>query len=183
MADVIHRTTLEYRGSVHTPDFPEPEWKHEPDLSAVASVPSIYWKAPADWEAPSAGPVPMTQPERDVVDANIATAVADAGSTEADTGVATSNDGWWQTVRELVENTVKTHNKLANRVREVERALNDVKNTSGGSDNIRAAIPLPSVDVIGEGPAPGTFTRLQNNVKANEIADLRQDLQNKEGQI
>jgi len=67
--NVIHRRTLEYRTSVHTPDHPESEWKHGPDLSAVAVVPSRYWKAPADWDAPGAGPVQMTQQEKDAVDA------------------------------------------------------------------------------------------------------------------
>ena len=69
MADVIHRTTLEFRPSVNTPDFPEPTWKRRPVMTGVAGVPRKYWKAPPDWDAVDAGPVEMTQGEKDVVDA------------------------------------------------------------------------------------------------------------------
>lgn len=63
--NVIHRTTLRYLASVNTPDYPEPTWKWSPDMSAVAGVSPIYWK----WDAVAERPVPMTQGERDVVDA------------------------------------------------------------------------------------------------------------------
>lgn len=78
MADVIHRTTLEFRPSVNTLEFPEPTWKHNPSMSAVASVPSRYWKAPADWNPVGAGPVEMTPGEKATVDANALTARRDA---------------------------------------------------------------------------------------------------------
>lgn len=68
MANVIHRTTLEFRPSVNEPDFPEPTWKWNPEMSGVAGVPSHYWKAPADWNAAGAGPVEMSQAEKDAVD-------------------------------------------------------------------------------------------------------------------
>lgn len=71
MANVIHRTTLEYRRSASESDHPEPAWKHNPDMSAVAAVPPRYWKAPPDWDAPSAGPLEMTQAEKDAADAAI----------------------------------------------------------------------------------------------------------------
>lgn len=78
MANVIHRTALTYLASVNTPDYPEPTWKHEPSMSAVAGVPSRYWKAPADWNAAGAGPVEMTQGEKDSVDAALLTAARDS---------------------------------------------------------------------------------------------------------
>ncbi len=44
MADVLHRTTKEFRKSVHTPNFPTASWIINPDLSAVASLPVRHWK-------------------------------------------------------------------------------------------------------------------------------------------
>ena len=44
MANVINRTTLEYRTSVNTPDFPTENWIINPDLSNLVNVPSKYWK-------------------------------------------------------------------------------------------------------------------------------------------
>lgn len=78
MADVIHRTTLEFRPSVNTPDFPEPTWKHNPSMAAVAGVPSRYWKAPANWDAVGAGPVEMSAGEKTTADATILSAARDA---------------------------------------------------------------------------------------------------------
>lgn len=68
MSNVIHRTTLEYRHSANEPDFLEPTWKWDPNMSAVAGVPQKYWKAPADWNAIGAGPVEMTAVEKAAVD-------------------------------------------------------------------------------------------------------------------
>ena len=44
MASVIHRTTNEYRDSVNTPDFLDPPWLINPDVSALSAVPRKYWK-------------------------------------------------------------------------------------------------------------------------------------------
>lgn len=84
MADVINRTTLEFRPSANTPDFPEPTWKHNPDMSAVAGVPRQYWKAPADWDAVGAGPVEMSAGEKAAVDAASLTASRDAATAQID---------------------------------------------------------------------------------------------------
>lgn len=70
MADVIHRTTLEFNPSANSPDFPEPTWKWRPDMTAVSGVPRKHWKAPADWDAVGAGPVEMTAGEKATADAN-----------------------------------------------------------------------------------------------------------------
>lgn len=80
MANVIHRTTLEFLRSVNDPNFPEPVWKHNPNMSAVEGVPQIYWKAPADWDAAGAGPVEMTTPEKAGVDAAILAAARDGAA-------------------------------------------------------------------------------------------------------
>ena len=63
MASVIHRTTLEYRTSVNTPDFPTNTWIINPDLSAVQNVPIKYWKCVGD------AILEMSQSEKDEVDA------------------------------------------------------------------------------------------------------------------
>ncbi len=84
MADVIHRTTLEFRRSVNEPDFPEPTWKHSPDMSAVAGIAPQYWKAPPDWDAANAGPLEMSQAEKDVVDAAALNASRDSTAAELD---------------------------------------------------------------------------------------------------
>lgn len=64
MANVIHRTTLQYLKSVNTPDYPESDWIRNPDMSLVAQVPQKYWKIDGEQVKP------MTQVERDVVDGN-----------------------------------------------------------------------------------------------------------------
>lgn len=83
MANVIHRTTLEFRPSVNTPDHPEPTWKHNPNMTAVAAVPFKYWKAPPSWDG-DVGPVEMTAPEKATVDGNLATATRDATAAQVD---------------------------------------------------------------------------------------------------
>lgn len=60
MGTVIHRATLRLIESANTPDYQEPDWKVSPDLSAVAGVPSRYWK----WDAILDRPDAMTAPER-----------------------------------------------------------------------------------------------------------------------
>lgn len=78
MAAVIHRTTLQYIPSANEPDHPEPTWKWSPNMAAVAGIPFRYWKAPADWSAAGAGPVEMTQAEKDAVD--LAESIAGQGA-------------------------------------------------------------------------------------------------------
>ena len=45
--DVLRKVLVnglpDYRRSVNTPDFPAQDWYHNPDLSAVVSVPMKYW--------------------------------------------------------------------------------------------------------------------------------------------
>jgi hypothetical protein len=59
MANVLNRTagvafpyrfpySKDYRVSVNEPDFPEVDWIWDPDLSAVAGQPSIYWDITGD---------------------------------------------------------------------------------------------------------------------------------------
>ena len=48
MASVLNRTTKESRTSAHTPDFPVADWIINPDLTAVAGQPTIYWVITGD---------------------------------------------------------------------------------------------------------------------------------------
>ena len=77
MADVIHRTTLQFFASVNEPDYPEPTWKWQPNMTGVVGVPTYYWKAPASWDG-DVGPVEMTVPEKAAVDQAIAIAAQGA---------------------------------------------------------------------------------------------------------
>lgn len=82
MSAVIHRTTLQYIPSVNEPDYPEPTWKWNPNMSAVIGVPQQYWKAPADWTG-DAGPLEMTAGEKTAADAAAASAENSAARDEA----------------------------------------------------------------------------------------------------
>lgn len=53
-------------------------------MTAVAGVPSKYWKAPADWNAVGAGPVEMSAGEKAAVDAAQLNASRDAVTAEID---------------------------------------------------------------------------------------------------
>ena len=177
MANVLNRTTKQYIASANTPDYPVADWIHDPELSAVIGWDSKYWIITGDVVTL------MDQTQRDTVDANEATVFADAESSSADTNCGGSNDQNWQGFREVIASLTRTHNKLARRIREVERALEDIRSTTGAADSIRAAIPLPSDAVISEGSAPATFTNLVDRIKDDEIADFRQTLRDKEGQV
>lgn len=48
MANVLHRTTLEYKTSVNTPNFPVETWIINPDLTSVSGIPNKYWKISGD---------------------------------------------------------------------------------------------------------------------------------------
>jgi len=63
MSNVIHRTTLERKLSVNTPDFPVGTWIINPDLTSLGGVAEKYWKISGD------NVLEMNQTEKDVVDA------------------------------------------------------------------------------------------------------------------
>lgn len=77
MANVLHRTTKEYRTSVNTPDFPVVDWIHNPDLSVVTGFAPKYWEIRGDLVGL------MDQAERDAVDAAEAQALLDAARAAA----------------------------------------------------------------------------------------------------
>ena len=80
MANVINVSDLRYLRSVNTPNYPEPAWKHHPDMTAVAGVAHQYWI----WDAVAERPIEMNQAAKDVVDADILTAELDGEATKVD---------------------------------------------------------------------------------------------------
>lgn len=64
MANVLNRTTKEYRVSVNTPDFPIEDWIINPDMSSVNGINPKYWAIEGDIVRE------MTNIEKNVVDAN-----------------------------------------------------------------------------------------------------------------
>lgn len=80
MADVINRTTLQFLPSANTLDYPDPPWKINPDMSAVAGVPQKYWK----WDAILDRPAEMTAPEKASLDSAQTNAARDAAVSQLD---------------------------------------------------------------------------------------------------
>lgn len=80
MANVIHRTTLQFIASANEPDYPEPVWKWSPDMSAVVGVPVYFQK----WDAVAERPIPMTQGEQDTVTAARLAAAREAAAAVLD---------------------------------------------------------------------------------------------------
>lgn len=63
MADVVNRTTKQYLRSVNTPEYPVVDWIINPDVSALAGVPTKYWVISGDVITE------MDQTAKDAVDA------------------------------------------------------------------------------------------------------------------
>lgn len=167
--NAIHRTTLEFRRSVNEPDFPEPTWKWNPDMSGVAGVAAQYWKAPADWNAPGAGPLEMTQGEKDAVDAAAAAALVTNNREEASAAPEDTQDSIGWRSRALIELLNKRDNYLTNRIEELQAAFDAVKASTGPADNIRAAVP-GSWLATNTRPRPDAITDYQTII-ANGEAD------------
>ena len=78
MANILHRTTLEHRVSVNTPEYPDPPWLEAPNLSAVQGVDQKYWKISGDVVSE------MTVTEKNAVDLAELTASRDAVAAKLD---------------------------------------------------------------------------------------------------
>lgn len=105
MANVLHKTTTpaDYRQSVHTPDYPEADWYINPDISAVAAVPTRYWTV-------GTNPVTeMNQAAKDAVDAAIVAAVKASSKAEA-TASIDGNGGYH--LRAIANLTIDEINSL-----------------------------------------------------------------------
>ena len=99
MSDVLHRTTMEYRLSVNTPDFDEADWVVNPDLSSVVGVPQYHWKFAGDTVSE------MDAGEKAVVDEQRAASPAGEVHFEQVTaGNKVTKETWY---RYLVDNVLK----------------------------------------------------------------------------
>jgi hypothetical protein len=81
MSNVTHRTTLEYRRSVNTPDYSDPPWLiNSPEANALyeAGVPNRYWKISGDIVSE------MSSAEKAAVDAANESASRDAVAEQLD---------------------------------------------------------------------------------------------------
>jgi hypothetical protein len=111
MSTVLHRTTKEFLGSVHTPDYPTGTWIVNPDLSSVSGVPIKYWKITGDAVSE------MNQTEKDAVDATLANQVIGDKNFKVEefTGSKKVKETWYSTDNEdgtysdCVEETTYTH--------------------------------------------------------------------------
>ncbi len=160
MANVLHRTAdpVIYLTSVDPSNHPVIDWIRNPNISAVDGLPTKYWKRPLG------DPVlPMTQPERDAVDAQLVVDQIEARRDEA-SNTPDRADGDGVRVRALIELFNKRDNYLVNRISELQTTLTAMKNTSGGADNIRNAIPTGWL---------ATNTR----TKAAAVQDYKDDIQ------
>jgi hypothetical protein len=63
MANVLNRTTREFKNSVNEPDYPLVDWIHDPDMTAISGFSYIHWIITGDVVTL------MDQAARDVVDA------------------------------------------------------------------------------------------------------------------
>lgn len=82
MASVLHKTRqpADYRESVNTPDFPDSDWYHNPDISAVLATPRKYWVL-------GQTVTEMDQTAKDAVDAAEAAALLAAGRDRSKTEI------------------------------------------------------------------------------------------------
>jgi len=163
MASVVNRTTKQYLGSVHTPDYSPVDWIIDPDLSSVIGVPSKYWNISGDIITE------MTQPEKDAVDAAEAIVIRDNNRAEA---VATPDAATSTGVefRELFELFNKRDNYIINRLIEVQTMASDLKTaittSSGAAQTIRDEVAL--VDVTPSATATRT--------RADTITEYKDDI-------
>lgn len=164
MADWLHRPTKQLVFSTPPTELLNPigEYIEGPDLSAVVGFASKYWIITGDLVTL------MDQASRDAVD--VAEAAASLLVERAEAIDRVSLD---ILTRETVEALLFEINKVNTRVQELQDALTAVKDTSGGSDNIRAAIPDPSVT---ENPAPAEFTNVNPKLRSEVLQAMVDDI-------
>lgn len=122
MANVLNRTTLDFRRSVNTPDYDPAEWVINPDMSAVEGVDRQYWKLDGE------RPVPMTADEQAAVDAAQAAAEITARRRAAVDAMG-SSDPLAMAVRVALKHT---HASVALKPGKADRQWKDVVNDIAG---------------------------------------------------
>lgn len=130
MADVVNRTTKEYRQSVNTPEFPTATWIHNPDLSAVTGFASKYWIITGD------AITLMDVAARAVVDAVELEAARDATSNEL--------DALESSFRALALVTLAESNKHANKINAILDAIDGAASLADVKTAIAAIADIPT---------------------------------------
>lgn len=164
MPDWIHRIDIDLLFSVAEADLPQPaaNYIEDPDLTAVEGVEQKYWKIEGD------DVLEMTQAEKDAVDEALYQEQLKVEQDEAKSRAAVSIE-----IRSTFQVMQLELQKLFTRVQQLQDALNDIKLTTGGSDNIRAAIPNPNVD---SAPAGDDFLRNQYKLRSGLLQDYVDDI-------
>lgn len=164
MPNFLHRTDDIYLTSTSPQDLLEPiaNYIQDPDLLAVAGFPIRYWIRTGDTVTL------MDQVARDAVDAAIV-----ASELNEDRSEAIDRTSLDILTRELVEALLFEINKVNTRMQEIQDSLVAVKNTTGGSANIRDAIPLPSVTT---NPAPTEFLRVNPKLRSEVLQAMVDDI-------
>lgn len=132
MADVIHRTTLRFVPSANTPLYPEPEWKHNPDMSQVAGVERRFWK----WDAGTERPIPQTAGEQTAT-------IAAALSAQRDAAIA-QIDNVEDVLRQVIVLFVAEFNAHTDRTNAILDAIDGASNLSQLKTSIGAIADLPT---------------------------------------
>lgn len=160
----LHRTDIRLLNSVAEADLLEPviNYIEEPDLSAVVGQPTKYWIVTGDIITL------MDQAARDAVDAAI-----DAAELQVQRAEAISRTDLDITTRETVEALLFEINKLNTRMQEVQDSFTAMKGTSGGTDNLRSAIPGPSPTT---GAAPTSFLNIQPKLRSQVLQKMVDDI-------
>lgn len=136
MANVLHKTAdpVDYRLSANTPDFPTADWFINPDVSAVAGVPTKYWARPLT------DPVTeMSQAEKDAVDSSIASAIVSEQRQDAKDH-QDGTDGDMRSARAIVKLTVDELNILRSWLVDFKAAVASSNNLSQLQTEV-AALP------------------------------------------
>ena len=169
MADVVLKADVSvYKLSANTVDHPAATWLHNPPglLSLLPTIPPKYWKL----NGTSDDIEEMTVGEKTAVDDAEA-----AAQLAADRAEAVSRKDIDISTRELVNVLLQEINKGFTRIHELQDALTAIKNTSGGSDNIRAAIPTPRSQPP-SAAAPAAFTNLQEKLRSTVLQEYADNI-------
>ena len=158
---VANRVT-DYIRSANTPEYSgNPNTLINPTITAILAI--KYWKYNGTDTV-----IDMSGAEVAAIDA--ADAAADLAEQQAEAVTRASLDIG---TRSIFEGWLFEVNKLNTRMQEIQDSLTAVKNTSGGSDNIRAAIPGPSATT---GPAPASFLNVNPKLRSQVLQKYVDDI-------
>ena len=178
MANVVRRADIILLRSVNTPDFQEPTYKlvTSAEADVIQLIPVKYRKFDAGDNV-----VEMSQAEKDAVDAAEIAANVTAVKTETIANIdipRESGEPVPLAYRALIQNANRRINYLTNRVEELFATMDAIKNSSGGTANIRAAIPAehPLQDTQNPLTAPANFSLIQTRDLPTAVQQYKDDI-------